>query len=215
MPPPLLCVGISGGSGSGKSTLATSLVQAVGARHALVMEQDHYYQDLSFHGGLLAEAVNFDHPDAVDLELLASHLGTLRQGRPIGRPTYHFPTHTRRPHTVIEEPRPLLIVEGLFTLYHPGVRELLDLRIYVECEADVRLLRRLKRDLIERGRSSTSVLEQYESTVRPSHMDFVEPSKRFAHLIVRGDEPAPPSGFPWIVEEVRRRLDASPASPSS
>jgi uridine kinase len=177
-------VGIAGGSGSGKSTVVDSLVRGLGASRVALVEQDAYYRNRP---GLTLEeraACNYDHPDAIDEELLAEHLRVLKSGVPVEAPIYDFIRHERRPETRCVAPRPCVVVEGILVLASPPVRRLLDLRLFVETDADVRFIRRLRRDVQERGRTVDSIMEQWETTVRPMHLQFVEPSKRHAHLIL-------------------------------
>ena len=179
-----LIIGMAGGSGSGKTTIAEAVVEAVGADLVSLIPHDAYYRDLS---GLSFEAraeVNFDHPDSLETELLVSHLEALRSGHSIERPTYDFSEHLRSEETVTIDPEQVVIVEGILVLAERSLRELMDLKIYVDTHADLRVMRRLRRDIVERGRSVDSVLDQYLATVRPMHLQFVEPSKRYADLIV-------------------------------
>jgi len=177
-------VGIAGGSGSGKSTVVRTLVGALGADRVALLEQDAYYRD----GGSLSEAEraarNYDHPDAIDEPLLAEHLRELIAGRAVEAPRYDFVRHARQPDTRRIEPRTCVVVEGILVLASAALRELMDLRLYVETDADLRFIRRLQRDTQERGRTIESVVEQWEATVRPMHLQFVEPSKRNADLII-------------------------------
>lgn len=176
-------LGVAGGSGSGKTTVARAIVAAVGAEHLASLAQDAYYRDVDWSRARPAE-YNFDHPAAIDVELLAEHLAALKAGQAVEAPVYDFVTHRRRVETVRVEPRPVVVVDGILLFAEPGIRELLDLRIFVDTDADVRLMRRLRRDTAERGRSIDSVLRQYEEQVRPMHLEFVEPSKRWADVIV-------------------------------
>ena len=179
-----LIIGMAGGSGSGKTTIAEAVVNAVGADAVSLIPHDAYYRDLSTMSYAERTSVNFDHPDSLETDLLVSHLRALRSGQAIERPTYDFAEHLRRAETVHIDPEQVVLVEGILVLAEPGLRELMDLRIYVDTDADVRVLRRLRRDIVERGRSVDSVLDQYLATVRPMHLQFVESSKRYADLIV-------------------------------
>lgn len=179
-----LIIGMAGGSGSGKTTIAQSVVDAVGSDSVSLIHHDAYYRDLSDLTVDERAAINFDHPDSLETSLLVSHLEALRSGQAIERPTYDFSVHTRRAETVRVEPEHVVIVEGILVLAEPGLRELMDLRIYVDTDPDLRVLRRLRRDIVERGRSVESVIDQYLETVRPMHLQFVEGSKRYADLIV-------------------------------
>jgi len=177
-------IGVAGGTGSGKSTIAQRIVEAVPSEHLAVLEHDAYYRDLSHLPPEQRNRVNFDHPDALETSLLVEHLTLLRSGQPIGAPVYDFSTHTRSSAPRRVEPRPLLLVEGILVLADARLRELFDLKIFVDTDADVRVFRRLSRDIVERGRSFESVRDQYYATVRPMHLLFVEPSKRWADVIV-------------------------------
>jgi uridine kinase len=179
-----LIIGMAGGSGSGKTTIAEAIVESVGTDSVTLIQHDAYYRDL---GHLtLAERVkeNFDHPDSLETDLLIAHLEMLRRGEVVERPVYNFSSHTRTSATVRVDPDLVVIVEGILVLTEPDLRALMDLRIYVDTDPDLRLLRRLRRDLLERGRTVDSVLHQYETTVRPMHLQFVEVSKRYADFIV-------------------------------
>lgn len=179
-------IGIAGGSGSGKTTVLRRIVEAFGPDHIAVLEHDAYYRDLSHLPFEVRTQVNFDHPDALETSLLRAHLEGLLLGQPIEKPVYNFTKHTREPYTVCVAPRPVIIVEGILVLAEPLLRELMDIKLYVDAPDDVRLIRRIRRDLQERGRSIESILEQYEHTVRPMHLEFVEPSKRLADVIIPG-----------------------------
>ncbi|MCB1246100.1 MAG: uridine kinase [Acidimicrobiia bacterium] len=179
-----LFVAIAGGSGSGKTTIARSVVDLVGPDRVIYIQQDAYYRD---QGHLTFEdrtKINYDHPDSLELELMVEHLDRLRDGQPIDLPVYDFSTHTRTTDTITLVPEPAVIVEGILVLSDPGLRERFDLRVYIDTDADLRLIRRLNRDIVERGRTVDSVLAQYERTVRPMHDRFVEPSKRYADIII-------------------------------
>lgn len=179
-----LTIGVAGGTGSGKTTVTRALVDAVGAGNVAFLPHDAYYRD---YGHVPVEergGVNWDHPDALETELLVSQLERLLEGRVIERPRYDFRTYTRLAETQQVEPRPVLIVEGILILAERHLRELLDIKVYVDTDADIRLIRRLMRDVEERARTVTSVIEQYLRTVRPMHLEFVEPSKRYADLII-------------------------------
>jgi uridine kinase len=177
-------VGVAGGTGSGKTTLVATLVEGIGRDRVLVIQHDSYYRD---RGELPPEArdrLNYDHPDALDTPLLVAHLRDLRGGRPVEIPVYDFVRHARRREVTRAEPRRLILVEGILVLSDPALREAMDLRLYVDTEDDVRFIRRLERDLRERGRTLEAVVEQYLATVKPMHREFVAPSRRFADLIV-------------------------------
>ena len=185
--PPLI-IGIAGGSGSGKTTIARALIGEIEQGRATLIQHDAYYRDLS---DLPLESrikVNFDHPDSLETELLAAHLADLLEGRPIAQPVYNFAQHVRTAETVTVEPRAVVIVEGILVLAERPLRDLMDLKIFVDTDPDLRLMRRLERDVAERGRTVESVFAQYLATVRPMHLRFVEESKRYADMII-------PEGF--------------------
>ncbi|MDI9502914.1 MAG: uridine kinase [Tissierellia bacterium] len=176
-------IGICGGSGSGKSTVTRRIVEAFGNDHIVVIEQDSYYRDQTHLPYEERIQTNYDHPDAFDTGLMVSQIRSLQQGKPIEKPLYDYTRHTRKTETVRVEPRPILILEGILLFFDRGLRDTMDLKVYVETDADVRILRRIRRDMKERGRTLDSVIDQYLETVRPSHLQFVEPSKRYADII--------------------------------
>ncbi len=179
-------LGIAGGSGSGKSTVVARVEAIVGPGRLALLPMDNYYKDLG-HLPLAERAkTNYDHPDAFDLDLLVEHLDALSAGRAVEMPQYSFVEHARLPETKRVEPAPVIVVEGILALYDPRLRERMDLKVYVDADPDVRFIRRLRRDIAERGRTVESVIEQYLSSVRPMHLAFVEPTKRYADLIVPG-----------------------------
>ena len=177
-------VGIAGGSGSGKTTIARSLAASLSTRQVALIEQDCYYRDQRHLSAEERAKVNYDHPDAIELELLGQHIDDLSAGRGIDKPRYDFERHLRRDESERVEPRPVVLLEGILLFAEPELRDLLDFKIYVDTAADIRLIRRLKRDLRERGREFDDVLRQYLDTVRPMHLEFVEPSKRYADVII-------------------------------
>lgn len=179
-----LIIGIAGGSGSGKTTIAESIVGSIGDDRVALIQHDAYYRDLT-HLPLEERAkVNYDHPDSLETDLLVSHLKDLLAGNAIERPVYDFTVHNRSPDTVLVEPKPVVVVEGIVVLYEPTLRDLMDLKVYVDTDADLRIVRRLGRDINERGRTFESVRAQYLETVRPMHLQFVEPSKRYADIVI-------------------------------
>jgi len=177
-------VGVAGGSGSGKTTVVRKLVEQLGPDLAQVIHHDSYYRDLAHLPPEERAKVNFDHPGALETELLAEHLEALLVGRIIEVPRYDFSTYTRHPGTRTLHPARVVVLDGILVLSEPELRERMDIRVYVDTEPDVRLLRRLRRDMAKRGRSARSVIRQYETSVRPMHMEFVEPSKRWADMII-------------------------------
>jgi len=183
---PILIIGVAGGTASGKTTVVEAILDRVGRDRISHIPHDSYYRVLNHLPMEERAHYNFDHPDALDTHLLVQHLQELREGHPVEVPTYDFTTHSRRPETRTVYPRPVLIVEGILILTEPTLRELIDLKIYVDADADLRLIRRMNRDIHERGRSVDSVIEQYLATVQPMHLEFVEPSKRYADVIIPG-----------------------------
>ena len=179
-----MIIGICGGTGSGKTTIARSIVDAVSAQNVVLVEQDSYYRNLSDMPLDERHQANFDHPDSLDSDMLVNHILRLKQGLSIEMPLYDFATHTRSDKIEIIEPRPVVIVEGILIFAEPRVLDLLDVRVFVDTPDDIRLMRRLRRDITERGRTFERTLEQYERTIRPMHYEFVEPSKRHADIII-------------------------------
>ncbi len=177
-------LGVAGGTGSGKTTVAHALLDAVGEGRLAFLPQDNYYRDIDWKDEEHLLHHNFDHPAAFDTPLLVAHLRTLKAGKPIEAPIYDFVTHRRKSETRRIEARQVIMAEGIMLLAEPDIRELLDFKIYVDTDADVRLKRRILRDINERGRALEDVLRQYMGTVRPMHLEFVEPSKRWADVIV-------------------------------
>jgi uridine kinase len=179
------CVlGVAGGTGSGKTTVARAILDAVGEDRIALIEQDSYYRDVDWRSETELLQHNFDHPSAIDDELLVSHLAALKAGHPVEVPIYDFVRHRRTARTRRVEPQPVILLEGILIFVEPALRELLDFKIYVDTDADLRLIRRLGRDMAERGRTVQDVLRQYLQTVRPMHLEFVEPSKRWADIII-------------------------------
>jgi uridine kinase len=176
-------IGIAGGTGAGKTTVARLIARRVGESVTRI-PLDNYYEDQSHLPMEERDATNYDHPDAFEWELVREQVSTLLDGEAIEMPTYDFEIHNRTDETVRVEPTPVVIVEGIFALYDDDIRDLFDLRLYVETDADVRILRRIERDVIERGRDLEGVIEQYLSTVKPMHERFVEPTRSHADLIV-------------------------------
>lgn len=177
-------IGIAGGSGSGKTTVLQQIVRQFGADPFAVLDHDAYYRDLSPLSPEERAEFNFDHPDALETELMADHLDQLIRGEAVEKPVYDFTTHTRRDETETVEPRPVILVEGILVLAESILEERMDIKIYVDAADDIRLMRRIRRDINERGRSIEGILRQYERTVRPMHLEFVEPSKREADIII-------------------------------
>src|SRR6476661_2314561 len=179
-----MIIGICGGTGSGKTTIARAIVETVGAERVVLVEQDSYYRNLADMPLDERHQANFDHPDSIDSDMLVNHLMRLKQGLKVEMPLYDFVTHTRSDRIEIIEPKPVVIVEGILIFSEPRVLDLLDVRVFVDTPDDVRLMRRLRRDINERGRTFERTLEQYERTIRPMHFEFVEPSKRHADVII-------------------------------
>lgn len=202
-PDPPLFIGLAGGSGSGKTTIAEAVIERLDGKVALV-QHDSYYRhspELSYDD---RTRVNYDHPESLESELLVSHLETLRSGVGVAKPVYDFAEHLRSQETEWIDPAPVVIVEGILVLSEPALRSELDLKIFVDTDPDLRLARRLERDISERGRSVESVISQYFETVRPMHLDFVQPSMRHADLII--PEGYNPAAVATVVELIRSRL---------
>jgi len=183
-PPIPIVIGIAGGSGSGKTTLANLVREGVGAECIAYLPHDAYYKDLSDLPPNQRIEINFDHPDSLDSALLIHHVLQLKDNHPIDLPIYDFKTHTRTRETLHIEPKPVIMVEGILIFADPELRKLMEVKIFVDTDPDIRFIRRLERDIRERGRTTEMVVHQYLSTVRPMHLDFVEPSKRYADVIV-------------------------------
>lgn len=179
-----LCIGVAGGTGSGKTTVADEIVRRVGRDRIVIVSQDRYYRDLAHLEGNERSMHNFDHPDAIEEGMLVEHLGLLKAGRPAPLPVYDFARHVRVAATEWADPQPVILLEGILILAMPSLRELLDIKIFVDTDADLRFIRRLRRDMAERGRTVDNVVEQYMATVRPMHLEFVESSKRWADVII-------------------------------
>ena len=179
-----LVIGVAGGTGAGKTTVANAIIDAVGAEHVAVLPEDAYYREYQHLSEVERERVNWDHPEAIEVDLLLDHVRRLREGRAVERPRYDFAAYARSPETVHVEPKPIILVEGILIFVEPRLREQFDVKVFVDTDADLRFIRRLRRDVEERGRSVESVVSQYLATVRPMHVAFVEPSKRFADVIV-------------------------------
>lgn len=179
-----MIIGICGGTGSGKTTIARRIVEEVGAENVILLEQDSYYRNLIDMPLDERHLANFDHPDSVDSDMLVNHLKRLKDGLTVEMPVYDFKTHTRTDEVDILPPKPVVMVEGILIFAESRILDLLDIRVFVDTPDDIRFIRRLQRDIRERGRTVESVIEQYFATVRPMHMEFVEPSKRHADIII-------------------------------
>ena len=205
-------IGIAGGTGSGKTTVARRIYDSLHLDSAVFLDHDSYYRELDHLPMEERRRVNFDHPDSLDNDLLVEHLQRLLVREAIDKPVYDFSAHTRAGSTVRIEPRDVILVEGILIFVDPRLRDLFDLKIFVDTEADVRFIRRMRRDLELRGRTVESVIEKYLGTVRPMHFEFVEPSKRYADVIIpRGGNNTP--GIEVIAARVRERLGGSGALP--
>jgi uridine kinase len=179
-----LVIGIAGGSGSGKTTVAQTILQRVGPDRISFLQHDAYYKDLSGLPPIQRAEVNFDHPNSLENELLIKHILQLKKGQAVEVPIYDFSTHSRTDRTFTVQPRSVILVEGILIFAESSLRNLFDVKIFVDTDSDLRFIRRLQRDIAERGRTTESVVKQYMATVRPMHLDFVEPSKRYADVII-------------------------------
>jgi uridine kinase len=182
--PDPLVIGIAGGSGSGKTTIAQEILQRVGRERIAFLQHDSYYKDLSGLPPTQRAQINFDHPNSLETELLIQHVASLREGKAVEVPIYNFSTDSRTGQTFTVQPRRVILVEGILIFTEAALREMFDVKIFVDTDPDLRFIRRLERDLAERGRTTESVIKQYQSTVRPMHLEFVEPSKRYADVII-------------------------------
>ena len=180
----MLIIGITGGTGCGKTTVVNQIINELPENEVGVISQDAYYNDLSHLTMEERVKVNFDHPNSIDFELLAAHLEALKKGNSIAQPEYSFVAHNRTNNTVKTDPRKVMIVEGILIMSHPELRDLFDIKIFVHADSDERLMRRLKRDLQERGRDLEEVLNRYQTTLKPMHDQFIEPAKEFADIII-------------------------------
>jgi uridine kinase len=184
-----LILGVAGGSGSGKTTVVENIVAGIGKEKILLIEHDSYYRDLSHLPLEDRKKQNFDHPSSLETELMIRHLSALRGGYKVDIPVYDFVAHTRTEKTIPASPKNIILIDGILIFSEPKLRNLMDIKLFVDTDDDVRLLRRLRRDILERGRNFNGVLNQYENFVRPMHLEFVEPSKRYADIIIpRGGE---------------------------
>jgi len=179
-----IIIGVAGGTGSGKTTVAQVILERVGRDRIAYIQHDSYYRDQSHLPPEERAKVNYDHPNSLESDLLVRHLQMLQAGQPVEVPVYDFTTHTRTNRTYRVEPRRVILVEGILIFAEKALRDMFDIKIYVDTDADIRFIRRLQRDIAERGRTMESVIEQYLSTVRPMHLEFVEPSKRYADVII-------------------------------
>ncbi len=180
----MLIIGIAGGTGCGKTTVVNQIINELPDNEVCIISQDSYYKDTSHLSYEERTRINFDHPNAIDFELLGTHLKALRAGKTIEQPVYSFVAHNRTEETVTTAPSKVMIIEGILILTNPIIRDLLDIKIYVHTDSDERLIRRLKRDIAERGRDMQEVLDRYQSTLKPMHQQFIEPTKAYADLII-------------------------------
>jgi uridine kinase len=206
-----LIIGIAGGSGSGKSTVAKNVIKALGAGSMCAIDMDGYYRNFAHLPMEERKAINWDHPDAFDWDLLIDHLTRLSQRQAIDKPVYDFVTHTRSSSTQRVEPSDVVVVDGILLFVDERVRDLCDVKVFVDADADIRLIRRIKRDTAKRGRSLDEILDQYLTTVQPMHLQFVESSKRYADVIVpRGGHN--PVAVEMLVARIQSRLAAAAAA---
>ncbi|MRT17395.1 uridine kinase [Vitellibacter sp. q18] len=180
----MLIIGIAGGTGSGKTTVVDQIVEELPADEVCVISQDSYYHDTSHLSFEDRKKINFDHPKAIDFDLLVSHLKELREGNSFEQPVYSFVEHNRTGETITTFPKKVIIVEGILILAHPDIRDMFDIKIFVHADSDERLIRRLKRDIATRGRDLEEVLNRYQTTLKPMHQQFIEPTKEFADIII-------------------------------
>ncbi len=202
-----MIIGICGGTGSGKTTVASKILEHIDSGAVALLQQDNYYKELADLPIEERARQNFDHPDSLDMDLFVEHLRRLKSGQAIDRPVYDFTIHTRSRQTVRVEPKPVVLVEGILIFDNKPLRDLMDIKIFVDTDPDLRFIRRLHRDITERARTVESVINQYLNTVRPMHLEFVEPSKRYADVII------PEGGFNMVgidllIEKVRAQLAA-------
>jgi uridine kinase len=202
-------VGVAGGTASGKTTISQAIVKRVGSERVALIEHDAYYRDIGHLSFEERRQVNFDHPDSLESDLLVAHLDALCRGEPVQVPMYDFALHMRRPETRRVDPRPVVLVEGILIFVEPELRKRFDIKVYVDADADLRFIRRLRRDVAERQRTVESVIQQYLSTVRLMHLEFVEPSKRYADVIVPTGE-YNTIAVDMVASRVQAMIDADP-----
>jgi uridine kinase len=200
-----LLVGVAGGSGAGKTTVVDAIAIRIGREHVSAIQQDAYYRDRSSVSADKRLDLNYDHPDSLDRVLLVDHLSALANGFAVRSPVYDFTTHTRTAESVLVEPRRIVIVEGILILADERLRQLLDIKIFVHTDPDIRIIRRLERDMEQRGRTHESIIRQYLESVRPMHLTFVEPSKVYADVIIEGSG-SNEAAIDSLVEEIRSAL---------
>lgn len=200
-----MIIGICGGTGSGKTTLARKIIETVGRENVVLVEQDSYYRNLADMPLDERRQANFDHPDSIDSEMLMNHLKRLKAGDSIEMPIYDFKTHTRKTETEEIKPKPVIIVEGILIFSEARILDLLEVKVFVDTPDDVRFIRRLQRDISERGRTVESIVAQYFATVRPMHQEFVEPSKRHADIIIP-EHANTEIGIDFICSRIREEL---------
>jgi uridine kinase len=204
-----LVIGVAGGSGSGKTTVVRRIIESIGADEVALLDHDRYYRDRNDLRLEERAALNYDHPDALETDLLVRHVQELKAGRPVDVPSYDFTRHARLATWDNVLPRRALIVEGILIFTDAALRSLMDIKVFVDTDADTRFIRRLQRDVAERGRTMQSVIDQYQSTVKPMHLDFVEPSKRYADVIL------PQGGHNQVAIDLLLRLIRSVAASAS
>ena len=180
----MLIIGITGGTGSGKTTVVNTILKELPQDEVVVISQDSYYKDTTHLSYEERVKINFDHPRSIDFDLLVNHLNELRKGNTIQQPVYSFVQHNRTGDSVLTKPRKVIIVEGILILTNPEIRDLFDIKIFVHADSDERLIRRLKRDISERGRDIDEVLDRYQNTLKPMHQQFIEPMKEYADIII-------------------------------
>lgn len=202
-----IIIGVAGGTASGKTTVSKKILELIGAERLAYIEHDAYYRDLSHLPMAQRQAFNFDHPDSLENELLIAHLKALLQGQPVQVPVYDFAQYVRTDQLKPIEPRPVILVAGILIFVDKMLREMMDIKLYVDTPADLRFIRRLKRDVAERGRTVNHVIEQYLATVRPMHLEFVEPSKRYADVIIpRGGQNL--TAIHMVAAQIQRMLES-------
>jgi len=194
--PSPLVIGIAGGTGSGKTTVAMAILERSGADQIAYIQHDSYYKDLGDLAPAQRANTNFDHPNSLESALMMEHIHQLKSGKSVEVPSYDFTSHTRKKETLHVEAKAIILVEGILLFTEAKMRDLIDIKLFVDTDADIRLIRRLQRDISERGRTTESVIQQYQSTVRPMHLEFVEPSKRYADLII------PEGGYNQVAMDV-------------